>query len=49
MEEPLLPGLNYNQRQLFFINYAQLWCSKYSNEKAEINVKSEKHAPDRQR
>lgn len=28
-EEPLLPGLNYNQEQLFFINFAQVWCGKY--------------------
>ena len=27
--EPLLPGLSFNQDQLFFINYAQVWCTKY--------------------
>ena len=28
-KEPLLPGLNYTQDQLFFINFAQVWCGKY--------------------
>ena len=27
--EPLLPGLNYTQDQLFFINFGQVWCGKH--------------------
>jgi hypothetical protein len=28
-EEPALPGLPYTQKQLFFISFGQVWCSKY--------------------
>lgn len=30
--EPLLPGLNYNQNQLFFINSAQIFCAKWKDQ-----------------
>ena len=35
-DEPLLPGLNYTQDQLFFINAGQVWCSK-DRDQALIN------------
>ena len=46
VNEPLLPGLNFNQNQLFFINFAQLWCSKYSDEKLEVYINADLHSPD---
>ena len=33
-EEKKLPGLDYTPYQLFFISYAQGWCSKYTLEGA---------------
>ncbi|XP_028391399.1 endothelin-converting enzyme homolog [Dendronephthya gigantea] len=29
-EEQRLPGLDYTPHQLFFVSYAQAWCSKYT-------------------
>ena len=43
--EPLLPGLSYNQNQLFFINYAQLWCSKYKNYILQLLILLDVHSP----
>ena len=38
-KEPLLPGLNYTQDQLFFINFAQVWCGKYKeNALRKVNI-----------
>lgn len=44
-EEPLLPGLAYNQNQLFFINNAQIWCSKYRDQYLRYQVVSANHSP----
>lgn len=43
--EPLLPGLKYNQNQLFFINNAQIWCSKYRDQYLKYQVLSANHSP----
>ncbi|XP_033097749.1 membrane metallo-endopeptidase-like 1 isoform X4 [Anneissia japonica] len=48
-EEPLLPGLNYTQDQLFFINYAQVWCSAFRPEGATSQILSGVHSPGRYR
>ncbi|XP_055958236.1 neprilysin [Patella vulgata] len=33
-DEPRLPGLKYNNKQLFFINFAQIWCTNTRREAA---------------
>jgi membrane metallo-endopeptidase-like protein 1 len=45
-EEPLLPGLDkYDQNQLFFINYAQVWCTKYRSQSLMLRVLNSNHSP----
>jgi membrane metallo-endopeptidase-like protein 1 len=44
-QEPLLPGLGYDQNQLFFINYAQLWCSKYRSVILQLLIMLDVHSP----
>ncbi|CAF0711928.1 unnamed protein product [Brachionus calyciflorus] len=44
-EEPLLPGLNYTQEQLFFINYAQVWCTKYRSQSLLYRILNSNHSP----
>ncbi|GFO06516.1 endothelin-converting enzyme 1 [Plakobranchus ocellatus] len=43
----LLPGLNLTQDQLFFLGYAQSWCSKLTKERAVLQVDSRPHSPGR--
>ncbi|KAL4221845.1 Membrane metallo-endopeptidase-like 1 [Mactra antiquata] len=43
-EEPLLPGLNYNNNQLFFINFAQLWCNSRRDEALISSIKNGLHS-----
>ncbi|KAF5283678.1 hypothetical protein FQA39_LY17253 [Lamprigera yunnana] len=43
--EPKLPGLNYNQKQLFWISSAQLWCSKYTDDSLRHMLQDDVHAP----
>ncbi|CAF0711916.1 unnamed protein product [Brachionus calyciflorus] len=43
-KEPLLPGLNFNQDQLFFINYGQIWCGKYKSSYLEKAVSKGLHS-----
>ncbi|XP_035206779.1 neprilysin-1-like isoform X2 [Stegodyphus dumicola] len=44
-EEPLLPGLNLTHDQLFFLNYAQIWCGSMRPEDALSKVRSSVHSP----
>ncbi|CAG9819313.1 unnamed protein product [Phaedon cochleariae] len=44
-EEPDLPGLNITQDQLFFLNYAQIWCGSMRPEDALTKVRSSVHSP----
>lgn len=43
--EPILPGLNFTQEQLFFINYGQVWCSKYRDQALRQQVLTGVHSP----
>lgn len=44
--EPLLPGLEqYNQEQLFFINFGQLWCGKERDEALINALVDDSHSP----
>lgn len=44
-QEPLLPGLNLTHDQLFFLNYAQIWCGSMRPEDALSKVRSSVHSP----
>ncbi|XP_054720932.1 neprilysin-1-like [Uloborus diversus] len=44
-EEPLLPGLNLTHDQLFFLNYAQIWCGSMRPEDALSKIRSSVHSP----
>ena len=44
-EEPELPGLNMTHDQLFFLNYAQIWCGSMRPEDAETKIRSSVHSP----
>ncbi|CAO2590223.1 Membrane metallo-endopeptidase-like 1 [Lemmus lemmus] len=40
-----LPGLNLTYAQLFFVNYAQVWCGSYRPEFAIQSIKTDVHSP----
>ncbi|XP_037090452.1 neprilysin-1-like [Pollicipes pollicipes] len=44
-EEDLLPGIDLTHDQLFFLNYAQIWCGSMRPEDAETKIMSSVHAP----
>ncbi|XP_031423530.1 membrane metallo-endopeptidase-like 1 [Clupea harengus] len=44
-EEPQLPGLNMDHKQLFFLNFAQVWCGAYRPEFASQSIKTDSHSP----
>ncbi|KAK6176464.1 hypothetical protein SNE40_014749 [Patella caerulea] len=44
-EELLLPGIGLNHRQLFFLNYAQIWCGKMRDEEALHKIRTSVHSP----
>ncbi|GIX78103.1 neprilysin-1, partial [Caerostris extrusa] len=46
-EEPLLPGLNLTHEQLFFLNYAQIWCGVMRPEAAVNIIRTGAHSPGR--
>jgi len=41
----LLPGLNMTHEQLFFLNYAQIWCGSMRPEDAQSKILSSVHSP----
>ncbi|XP_059176768.1 neprilysin-1-like [Physella acuta] len=43
-EEGSFPGLNLNHDQIFFISYAQLWCSKVKDELHETIIQYDVHS-----
>ncbi|XP_066143643.1 neprilysin-2 isoform X2 [Euwallacea fornicatus] len=46
-EEPFLPGLKYNGRQMFWISAASIWCSATREEELRQVVITDEHAPDK--
>ncbi|KAL5491935.1 hypothetical protein EMCRGX_G017311 [Ephydatia muelleri] len=42
---PLLPNVNYNQDQLYFIAFGQLWCSLLTPSYIQSSTKSDAHSP----
>ncbi|XP_068000978.1 neprilysin [Melanerpes formicivorus] len=44
-KEKLLPGLEMNHQQLFFLNFAQVWCGTYRPEYAVNAIKTDVHSP----
>ena len=45
-DEKLLPGLEYTQRQLFWVSAANVWCAKYRPKALKLRVLTGVHAPD---
>lgn len=45
--EGLLPGLDFTDRQLFWISAAQSWCSVYTPQTLKSKIITEYHAPER--
>ncbi|XP_074048815.1 neprilysin-like [Macrotis lagotis] len=44
-KEKLLPGLDLDHNQLFFLNFAQVWCGTYRPEYAVNSIKTDVHSP----
>ncbi|TSU49999.1 Membrane metallo-endopeptidase-like 1 [Bagarius yarrelli] len=44
-EEPRLPGLDLNHKQLFFLNFAQVWCGACRPEYAIQSIRTDPHSP----
>ncbi|KAI0216966.1 hypothetical protein LSAT2_031116 [Lamellibrachia satsuma] len=44
-EEAPLPGMNLTHNQLFFLNYAQIWCGIMRGEEALHKVRTSVHSP----
>ncbi|XP_073172729.1 membrane metallo-endopeptidase-like 1 isoform X1 [Lepidochelys kempii] len=44
-KEPQLPGLDLTHKQLFFLNFAQVWCGSYRPEYASQSIKTDVHSP----
>ncbi|KAG8434193.1 hypothetical protein GDO86_012533 [Hymenochirus boettgeri] len=44
-KEPKLPGLDLTHKQLFFLNFAQVWCGSYRPEYARHSIKTDVHSP----
>lgn len=44
-EEQRLPGLDLNQKQLFWLSGANIWCSTYRPKTLKTTVQVGSHAP----
>lgn len=42
---PMLPGLAFNPRQLFWISFARGWCGKFRDEQMKNQILLDSHAP----
>lgn len=43
--EPLLPGVNMTHDQLFFLNFAQIWCGNMRDKAALEKIRTSAHSP----
>ena len=43
--EPKLSGLKYSQSQLFWITAANMWCTKYKEERLKNIITTDEHSP----
>ncbi|VDM11651.1 unnamed protein product [Wuchereria bancrofti] len=41
----LLPGVNLTHDQLFFLNYAQIWCGAMNDKEAVRKLRTSEHSP----
>ncbi|XP_005988750.1 endothelin-converting enzyme 1 isoform X2 [Latimeria chalumnae] len=48
-EEEVLPALGLSNRQLFFVGFAQVWCSVQTPESAHEGLLTDPHSPSRYR
>jgi membrane metallo-endopeptidase-like protein 1 len=48
-EEPALPGLKYTHRQLFFLAFAQVWCTNSRAEDNHMSILTDPHSLPRYR
>lgn len=44
-EPDLLPGLQLTHRQLFFVAFAQVWCSSVTKEATALQIEKDSHSP----
>ncbi|KAL3271004.1 hypothetical protein HHI36_021505 [Cryptolaemus montrouzieri] len=44
-EPQFYPGLNLNHKQLFFVAFAQIWCSAVTNETSILQIEKDPHSP----
>ncbi|XP_030623598.1 membrane metallo-endopeptidase-like 1 [Chanos chanos] len=44
-DEPYLPGLDLKHKQLFFLNFAQVWCGTYRAQYASQSIRTDSHSP----
>ncbi|XP_059362209.1 neprilysin-like isoform X2 [Carassius carassius] len=44
-KEATLPGIDLNHEQLFFLNFAQVWCGTHRPEHAVNSIKTDVHSP----
>ncbi|RZF31949.1 hypothetical protein LSTR_LSTR012419 [Laodelphax striatellus] len=48
-EEQQLPALNLTHEQLFFLGFAQVWCSASTDEAMTLQIEKDAHAPSKYR
>lgn len=49
IDQEHLPGLNVTHKQLFFVNFAQVWCGAMRPEATKSKMKTAVHSPARYR
>ncbi|RNA00791.1 endothelin-converting enzyme 1 isoform X2, partial [Brachionus plicatilis] len=48
-EEKKLPLLNLSNRQIFFVSFAQTWCSKITSDSLHLSLSVDQHSPPKYR